>query len=119
MSSPRLGDYLAHIIEAIERISEYTDGMEAQSFLDNTLVQDAVIRNLEIIGEASHRIESRHSDYAAMHPELPVASAYQMRNAVAHGYFAVDLRVVWNTVTNDLPMLESTVRTLLAEQGWA
>ncbi|CAG9187213.1 HepT-like ribonuclease domain-containing protein [Cupriavidus pinatubonensis] len=55
------------------------------------MAQDAVIRNIEIIGEASHNIESHHPDFAAAHPELPLAFAYQMRNAVAHGYFKVDL----------------------------
>jgi uncharacterized protein with HEPN domain len=86
----RLGSYLAHIVEAIERIERYTQGMAQSAYMQNTLVQDAVIRNLEIIGEARHNIETHCAAFAAAHPELPLATAYQMRNAVAHGHFKVD-----------------------------
>lgn len=86
----RVVDYLAHILEAIERIDRYTEDMDELAFLNNQLVQDAVIRNLEIIGEASHNIEMHYPVFAAAHPELPLAFAYQMRNAISHGYFKVD-----------------------------
>jgi uncharacterized protein with HEPN domain len=81
----RIADYLAQIIEAIDRIGQYTADMTEPAFLENRLVQDAVIRNIEIIGEASNNIEKSFPDFAAYHPELPLALAYQMRNAVAHG----------------------------------
>ena len=100
--SQRLSDYLGHILEAIERIDRYTENMDEVQFLQSEMVQDAVIRNFEIIGEASHNIENHFPEYAAAHPELPLAFAYQMRNAVAHGYFKVDLEIVWKTVQNDL-----------------
>jgi uncharacterized protein with HEPN domain len=114
MTEPRLADYLEHILTAIRRIEEYTAGLDAESFLADEMVQDAVIRNIEVIGEASHRIDTRFPDFAAAHPELPVSSAYQMRNAVAHGYFQVDLDVVWATVTSDIPGLGRLVQGLLA-----
>lgn len=98
----RLADYLAHIVEAIERIDQYTKGMPKPEFLNNPLVQDAVIRNFEIIGEASNNVEKHYPEYAAAHPELPLASAYQMRNAMAHGYFKIDLELVWQTIHGDL-----------------
>lgn len=107
--SQRLTDYLSHIAEAIARIERYTADMDAAAFLDNQLVQDAVIRNLEIIGEASNNIEKQYPGFAAGHPELPLTFAYQMRNAVAHGYFKVDLEIVWNTIHRDLPGLHSKV----------
>lgn len=110
--SQRLGDYLTHILEAIERISRYTNDMDEIAFLANQLVQDAVIRNIEIIGEASHNIEVHHPDFAAEHPDLPLAFAYQMRNAVAHGYFKVDMEIVWKTVQRDLPVLHRQVQAL-------
>ena len=88
----RLGDYLRHIAHSIERIQRYTHDIDQIGFLANAMVQDAVIRNFEVIGEASHNIETRFPDFAVNHPELPLAFAYQMRNAVAHGYFKVDLR---------------------------
>lgn len=77
----RLADYLAHILEAIERIDRYVEDMDETAFLDNEMVQDAVLRNLEIIGEASHNIEERYCDFATEHAGLPLASAYQMRSA--------------------------------------
>jgi len=76
---------LAHILEAIERIEQYTQDMSEAAFLDNQMAQDAVIRNIEIIGEASNNIEKHYPDFADTNHELPLAFAYQMRNAVAHG----------------------------------
>ncbi|WP_334120294.1 HepT-like ribonuclease domain-containing protein [Limnobacter sp.] len=69
----RIAVYLAHILEAVDRINRYTAEMTKSDFLDNLLVQDAVIRNFEIIGEASHNIEIHHPEFALAHPELPLA----------------------------------------------
>lgn len=113
MNAPRLADYLEHILAAIDRIAQFTSGFEFEDFAADLRTQDAVVRNLEIIGEASHRIEINFADFAFEHPELPISSAYQMRNAVAHGYFEVDLEVVWRTVKKDLPPLAETVRKLI------
>jgi len=85
------------------------------AFLQNELAQDAVIRNVGIIGEASHNIEECHPEFAAGHPELPLAFAYQMRNAVAHGYFKVDLEIVWKTIQNDLPRLQEQIKKALED----
>ena len=106
----RLPDYLNHILEAIERSEEYVSELDEMAFLGNKLVQDAVIRNFEVIGEASNNIEKRFPEFVAAHPELPLASAYQMRNAVAHVYFKVDFEIVWKTIQNELPGLYSKVR---------
>ena len=111
----RVVSYLGHILEAIERIQRYTAGMAGAEFLANALVQDAVIRNFEVIGEASNNIEKHHPDFAAAHPELPLAFAYQMRNAVAHGYFKVDFGIVWQTVQRDLPGLYGLVNRARSE----
>jgi uncharacterized protein with HEPN domain len=89
--------------------------MHEETFLQNDMVQDAVIRNLEIIGEASHNIAARYPVFASGHTELPLAFAYQMRNAVAHGYFKVDMEIVWKTIHNDLPELHDQVRKILEE----
>ncbi len=107
----RLADYLTHILEAIERIGRYTRDMSAVAFLQNEMVQDAVIRNFEIVGEASRNIEIHYPEFAAAHPELPLAFAYQMRNALTHGYFKVDLEIVWKTIHSDLPGLYRRVNT--------
>jgi uncharacterized protein with HEPN domain len=111
----RLADYLAHILEAIERIDRYTGDMGEAAFLEDEMVQDAVIRNLEIIGEASHNIERDNPDFAAAHPELPLVPAYEMRNAVAHGYFKVDLELVWKTIHHNLPGLYRQIRAIQPE----
>lgn len=108
----RLADYLGHILEAIERIHRYVEDIDEVRFLRNEMAQDAVIRNFEIIGEASHNIEQHCPAFAAEHPELPLAVAYQMRNAVAHGYFKVDLEIVWQTIHADLPGLYEQVREI-------
>lgn len=108
----RLADYLEHILEAIRRVERYTKGMDEPAFVANEMAQDAVIRNIEIIGEASHNIEVHYPEFASAHPTLPLAFAYQMRNAIAHGYSKVDLQIVWRTVQNDLPGLSRQVLTL-------
>ena len=81
----RLPDYLMHIGQAIERIERYTSDLDEADFIRSEMVQDAVIRNLEVIGEACRNIEHNHADFADAHPELPVTIAYEMRNALAHG----------------------------------
>ena len=106
----RLSDYLAHILEAIERIERYTEDMDEVGFFGNPMAQDAVIRNFEIIGEASNNIAKRYPEFATSHPELPLAFAYGMRNTIAHGYFKVDLEIVWKTISSDLPALYALVR---------
>jgi uncharacterized protein with HEPN domain len=111
----RLADYLAHILEAIGRIFRYTEDMDEASFLTDELIQDAVIRNFEIIGEASRNIERDFPAFATAHPEVPLAFAYEMRNALAHGYFSVDMEIVWKTIKNDLPALNGQVGSLRGE----
>jgi uncharacterized protein with HEPN domain len=113
----RLDEYLDHILQAITRIESYTTDLDEAGFLASPLVQDAVIRNLEIVGEASRNVDSRFPDFAAAHPELPLSYAYQMRNAVAHGYFRVDLQVVWKTLKNELPGLAALVHAARSALG--
>jgi uncharacterized protein with HEPN domain len=109
----RLADYLGHILKAIERIDRYTSDIKPEIFLKNEMVQDAVIRNFEIIGEASHNIAVGYPEFTRSHPSLPLAFAYQMRNAVSHGYFSIDLEIVWKTITSKLPELHVQVTNLL------
>jgi uncharacterized protein with HEPN domain len=109
----RVPQYLQHIIEAIERIEHYTAALNEAEFLDNTMAQDAVIRNVEIIGEACRNVERHHPDFATKHPQIPWGIAYEMRNALAHGYFQVDISVVWKTIRQDLPLLAVQIAALL------
>ncbi|NDZ13296.1 hypothetical protein C7T35_24020 [Variovorax sp. WS11] len=88
--------------------------MDQVAFLNNQLVQDAVLRNFEIIGEASNNIWKHYPEFATAHPELPLSFAYEMRNAVAHGYFKVDFEIVWKTIHRDLPGLHSRIQEVRA-----
>ncbi len=83
--------------------------MTEAAFLRDEKTQDAVIRNIEIIGEAARNIERNHPDFAAQHADVPWGIAYEMRNALAHGYFKVDFEIVWKTIGNDLPALEQQI----------
>ena len=111
----RLPEYLHHIVDAIERIHSYVKDMSEVAFLEDCKTQDAVIRNFEIIGEASRNIERYHKQFADEHDYLPLGFAYEMRNALSHGYFKVDLEIVWNTIHTNLPKLHEQIKTLLKQ----
>lgn len=108
----RVPDFLGHILQAIERVVRYTKDMDEVDFLNSELVQDAVIRNIEIIGEAANNIQRVDPEFAAHHAHIPWLVMYTMRKRVSHGYHKVDLGIVWRTVQNDLPGLYERVQTL-------
>jgi len=103
----RVWDYLGHILNAIERIDRYTAHMDEAAFLNSELVQDAVIRNIEIIGEASNNILRADAAFARRHDDIPWQVLYTMRNRVSHGHDKVDFEIVWKTVRRDLPGLHA------------
>jgi uncharacterized protein with HEPN domain len=113
-SPQRLGDYLSYILEAIERIEGYLENCDEAKFLVSPMIQDAVIRNFEVVGEASKNIERNFSDFAKEHSEVPFLDAYEMRNALSHGYFKVDLDILWKTIQKDLPILKIQIQKLIA-----
>ena len=77
------------------------------------MIQDAVIRNIEIIGEASKNVLRCDPVFAEKHNEIPWEVIYAMRNRISHSYHKVDLEIVWNLVQNELPILHSQMRLLL------
>ncbi len=105
----RVPDYLGHILKAIERIARYTAAMDEAAFLSSELVQDAVLRNIEIIGEAANNIQRAAPEFAAQHHRIPWLVMYTMRNRISHGYDKVDLELVWKTIQSDLPGLHEQV----------
>ena len=112
----RVEDYLEHIAEAIERATGYLQPVPGlQAFQNNPQVQDAVVRNIEIIGEAVTKIGSTAPDFIQQHPELPWAQMRAMRNIAIHEYFFVDLEIVWTTVKNDFPELKRQIDALLGK----
>jgi uncharacterized protein with HEPN domain len=105
--------FLRHVLLCVERIESYTaEGREA--FFSDSKTQDAVIRNLEIIGQAVRDLGfeelSRHE------PGIPWKLIAGLRNVLAHQYLGVDLKLVWNVVQDHLPALRDALRTLLAGQ---
>ncbi len=105
----RIPDYLDHILDAINQIETYISGFDEKQFLEFRLVQDAVSRNLEIIGEASHRILVANEEFEELHPEIELTRAYRTRNAVIHGYEEVDFTIVWRVATINLPQLKQAI----------
>ena len=106
----RVSDYLEHILASIERIERHTSNVDKLGFLSSELVQDAVIRNIEIIGEAANNILRVDAAFAAANAGIPWQVMYAMRNRVSHGYEKVDFEMVWKTIRNDLPALYRQVR---------
>lgn len=101
--SQRLNEHLAHLLDALDCIAEYTRGLDEHGFRSDRLRQHAVLLNLQNLGEASRRILRDDPGFASTHPRLALSSAYQLRNAIVHGYDQVDLGIIWRTVTQDLP----------------
>lgn len=102
--------YLRHIADAITRIQEFTAGVSAEQFRARRMVQSAVVRELEIIGEASRSLSEA---FRKLHPEIDWGDIIAMRNRLVHAYFEVDLNVVLEVVQSDLPRLEAFVERLL------
>ena len=111
----RAQDYLEHILGALERIRQYTAGKYAADFMADTLLQDAVLRNLGIIGEAEHRLLADAPAYAASDPEIPLKKIYATRNRITHAYEDVDIDIVWNLVAFDVPDLQLKIVAALNE----
>lgn len=101
--------YLGHIWDSIARIDEYTAVGKA-AFLGDRKCQDAVVRNLEIIGEAAKNVSRA---LRAAHPEVPWRSMTGMRDKIAHEYFGVDLRIVWMVVERELPKVKKRIAAIL------
>ncbi len=87
--------------------------MSEQEFIANLMVQDAVIRNIEIMGEAARNIEVADPDFAEKNPHLSLHDVYLMRNRLAHGYFSIDLALVWNVVKKEIPPLQLEIEAIL------
>jgi uncharacterized protein with HEPN domain len=109
----RAVDYVEHIIGAIDRIEIYTSGLDEAQFLANGLVQDGVIRQLLVIGEASNRLARQCPEFSAAHPEVKWRSAYETRNKLVHGYATIDLDIVWKIVVKELKPLRAQMQALL------
>ncbi len=102
--------YLQHVLDAISKIELYLQGVEESGFQQQSMVQDAVIRQLEIIGEA---IKNLTSDLRDQYPQVPWKGWVGMRDKLSHQYFGVDLQKVWDTATLDLANLKPEIRQIV------
>lgn len=109
----RVVDYLDHILAAIERIERHVADVDELVFMQSELLQDAVVRNIEVIGEAANNIQKVAPDFAASAAHIPWQVMYAMRNRLSHGYDRIDFEMVWRTVCNDLPTLHALIKSLL------
>jgi uncharacterized protein with HEPN domain len=104
--------YIKYILESIVLIQEYTRQVSKHQFLERTYVQDAVIRRLEIIGEA---VKSLPLDFKDGYNDIPWQRIAGMRDVLIHEYFGVDLNLTWQTVKEDLPALQSKLEGILKQ----
>lgn len=112
MSKRDIRLFLKDILDCIEKIEKYIKGMSFEDFIQNDMVVDAVIRNLEIIGEASKNIpEQARSQYG----EIPWKRIIGIRNVAIHGYFAVDLEIIRTIVKDRLPGTKPKIQQMFDE----
>lgn len=107
-NDPKL--YLTHISESIDWIEDYLKGVSEKDFYDSKQVQDAVVRQLEIIGEATKNISE---DFKKLHPGIPWKQMAGMRDVLIHGYFDVDIDLVYDTAHDQIPELKVQIKRLL------
>jgi uncharacterized protein with HEPN domain len=105
MNENRLPDYLDHIQQAATDACNFVDGLEKEDFFADRCTQQAVIMSLIIIGEAATKVMNKYTQFIEAHPLVPWRSMRGMRNRIAHGYFDINLDVVWDTVQTALPEL--------------
>ena len=105
--------YLLHILESIGHIERSIANRSGEEFLKNTELQDAIIRRIQIIGEAAKLVPE---DFKKVNGDIPWKKMAGMRDKVVHDYFEVDLELVWQVVTRELPALQILVKDLLAKR---
>lgn len=106
-------DFLSDIQEAARRVATYTAGMTYEAFLADTRTQDAVVRNLEIIGEATRNLSA---ELRVQHPDMPWKGMVGVRDRLIHHYFGVNLDVVWHIVTTELPDVASRIDEMIRNE---
>ncbi|WP_298331472.1 DUF86 domain-containing protein [Asticcacaulis sp.] len=107
----RREDYIQHIQDAVAQALDYVEGDHA-AFLRDRRTQQAVIMNLIIMGEAATRLMMESPDFIEQHPDVPWRNMRGMRNRLAHGYFDLDLDVIWETLCVSLPQLQGQISKL-------
>jgi uncharacterized protein with HEPN domain len=109
MSKRSLGLLVEDIWESIEKIERYTKGMSHDKFQNDEKTTDAVVRNLEIIGEAAGRLPE---DFIKRHAEIEWVKIIGLRNRIVHEYFGVDLQIIWQILKKDLPDFKASLKII-------
>ncbi len=102
--------YIEDILEAVDKVERYTRGLTYEAFAKNDMAADAVIRNLEIIGEASRNIPG---DIRQKFPDIPWKRMIGLRNIAIHEYFGVDLSIIWEIISKNLPETKPKIEAML------
>ncbi len=102
--------YLRHILDAFAQIDRYMDGISHEEFFSNNLIQDGVIRQLEVMGEATRNLSE---DLRNNYPQIPWRQMIGLRNRMIHAYFNIDLQILWEIIETDLPDLKSEIARIL------
>jgi uncharacterized protein with HEPN domain len=102
--------YLIHIKECIERIESYIAGKDKRQFLDSTLIQDAIIRNLQVLAESTQRLSDDTKESQNRVDWFKIAG---FRNVLVHDYLGIEIERVWNILEKDLPVLKEAVKSML------
>lgn len=107
-----LDDYLGHIEEAATLANDYVRDMNKATFLSDKKTQQAVIYNILIIGEAATQLINEYPEFVAAHPDIPWREMRGIRNRMAHGYFELNLDIIWETVTTYLDKLSQQIAAI-------
>jgi uncharacterized protein with HEPN domain len=105
MTAKRLAEYLDHIKHAAIDAQAFVKGMSKSDFLEDKRTQQAVVMSIIIMGEAATKVLERHGDFAERHSEISWRNMRGMRNRIAHGYFDINLDIVWDTIHAAFPFL--------------
>jgi len=108
----RQGDYLEHMLDAIRLARSYVEGLSKEDFLADRKTQQAVILNIVVIGEAATQLANECPAFVDQTPELPWKQMRGMRNRMAHGYFEINMDIVWDTVQDAFPDLERKIAAI-------
>lgn len=119
MSIGRLQLWLEQMHEATEQALAYVEDMSKDEFFADKRTQQAVVLNLLVIGELAAKLLEQHGDFVGGHPDIAWSSMKGMRNRIAHGYFELDIGVVWETTQRALPELLAHLPTVAASaRSW-
>ncbi len=109
----RVPDYLAHMHDATAKIIRYTSKMSAREFIEDERTQDAVIRCIEVLGEAARNIQRVDPAFTQQHTTINWRGIYGMRNVLAHEYFNIDLETIWELIQRDIPVLYQQIQQII------